>query len=49
MMGYMQDAEKTAESFDEDGWFKTGDIAARDNEGYVKREMFYTNAHKFAV
>lgn len=33
--GYWQDAEKTAASFDADGWFNTGDIVSKDERGYV--------------
>lgn len=31
--GYWQDARKTAESFAEDDWFRTGDIGLRDERG----------------
>jgi malonyl-CoA/methylmalonyl-CoA synthetase len=33
--GYWRDAEKTRGEFTADGWFKTGDIARIDAEGYV--------------
>ncbi|WP_433713387.1 class I adenylate-forming enzyme family protein [Nocardia sp. CA-084685] len=33
--GYLHDPELTARSFDEDGWFHTGDIAVMDNDGRV--------------
>jgi malonyl-CoA/methylmalonyl-CoA synthetase len=33
--GYWQMPEKTAEEFNEDGFFKTGDIASRDEDGYI--------------
>ena len=33
--GYWGMPEATAESFDEDGWFRTGDTADRDDYGYV--------------
>lgn len=33
--GYWQNAEKTAESFAEDGWFITGDLGQIDAQGYV--------------
>ena len=36
MAGYRNEAEKTAEAIDSDGWLHTGDIAAFDEEGYVK-------------
>jgi len=34
--GYYKDTEKTAESFDPDGWLHTGDIATIDADGFVK-------------
>jgi len=34
--GYYKKADKTAESFDEQGWFKTGDIAMVYPNGSVK-------------
>ena len=33
--GYWEMPEKTAESFREDGFFITGDMAVRDADGYV--------------
>lgn len=34
--GYLDMPEETAESFTEDGWFKTGDIGEFDSKGHVK-------------
>jgi malonyl-CoA/methylmalonyl-CoA synthetase len=33
--GYFERPEATAESFTDDGWFRTGDIGAVDDDGYV--------------
>lgn len=35
MKGYWNEAEKTTESIDADGWMHTGDLATMDAEGYV--------------
>ena len=32
---YWEDETKTSETFDENGWLKTGDIASMDAEGYL--------------
>ncbi|KAJ7430584.1 AMP binding protein [Mycena galericulata] len=34
MKGYLNNAEATKNSITPDGWYKTGDIARQDNEGY---------------
>jgi long-chain acyl-CoA synthetase len=34
--GYYNDAAKTAETFDQDGWLHTGDIGRWDDHGYLK-------------
>lgn len=36
MKGYWQNAEATAEAITKDGWFKTGDYAQIDYDGYVR-------------
>ncbi|HWD64459.1 MAG TPA: AMP-binding protein [Solirubrobacteraceae bacterium] len=36
MLGYWNDAERTAEAIDAAGWMHTGDLATMDDEGYVR-------------
>ncbi|KZP27521.1 AMP binding protein [Athelia psychrophila] len=36
MKGYLGNAQATADSITADGWFKTGDVAVRDDEGFWK-------------
>jgi len=35
MLGYWEDAERTAEAIDSAGWMHTGDLATMDNDGYL--------------
>ena len=51
MPGYRNLPEKTAETFTEDGWLRTGDIGAFDEDGYLmivdrKKELIISAAGK---
>lgn len=59
MKGYLNNATATANSITADGWFKTGDVAIRDEEGYyeivdrkkelIKYKVSFSPHFQFAV
>ncbi|MCS7475332.1 AMP-dependent synthetase/ligase [Umezawaea endophytica] len=51
MSGYRDDPARTAETFTEDGWLRTGDVVTIDDEGYVtivdrKKELIINSGGK---
>jgi long-chain acyl-CoA synthetase len=52
--GYWQKQELTAEAFDPEGWFRTGDIARFDSDGFLyitdrKKELLKTSGGKMVA
>lgn len=46
MKGYWDDPQRTAQAFDKNGWFKTGDVVSMDKYGYL---YFKSRARELVV
>lgn len=54
MKAYFKDPDRTSSSFDEEGWFYTGDIGAVDSENFLtitgrKKDLFKTSWGKYVA
>ncbi|MCB9797811.1 MAG: AMP-binding protein [Alphaproteobacteria bacterium] len=52
--GYLNRPEATADAFDEEGWFHTGDLGSEDAEGFIKitgrkKELIKTSGGKYVA
>ncbi|MEX1368844.1 MAG: AMP-binding protein [Nannocystaceae bacterium] len=52
--GYLNRPEATADAFDDDGWFHTGDLGAQGDDGFVKitgrkKELIKTSGGKYVA
>ncbi len=52
--GYLNRPESTADAFDDEGWFHTGDLGSIDDEGFVKitgrkKELIKTSGGKYVA
>ena len=45
MLGYYNNPDANADVFTEDGWFRTGDVGYKDNDGYI----YITGRIKFVI